>query len=230
MSVTTTVRGQIVARRHLYTYRDALADGVCRPVVFAAYTGVARWRNSATGALSDLDEQAHGSWVPTPRGRSRIGPGGWRWIRPASGSVTSSRRRTPGSPTCAMAGRLACSRTVVGQRPGRCPCLRRDHRGGHRAPRGGGGVRRPRFVVAHRGVPHEYGPWIVAVRQVSEGTDIPAWRCWSTPPTTGPRCSGSKRSAAWCVLVRPPRPPRCSSRRSAGWSRWPPDWSPNDIM
>jgi superfamily II DNA or RNA helicase len=32
---------------HGYGYREALADGVVRPVVFAAYTGVSRWRNSA---------------------------------------------------------------------------------------------------------------------------------------------------------------------------------------
>jgi len=30
-----------------YPYREALADGVVRPVVFAAYTGVSRWRTSA---------------------------------------------------------------------------------------------------------------------------------------------------------------------------------------
>lgn len=30
-----------------YGYRQALVDGVVRPVVFAAYTGVSRWRNSA---------------------------------------------------------------------------------------------------------------------------------------------------------------------------------------
>lgn len=30
-----------------YGYREALADGVVRPVVFAAYTGTTRWRNSA---------------------------------------------------------------------------------------------------------------------------------------------------------------------------------------
>jgi superfamily II DNA or RNA helicase len=32
---------------HGYGYREALADGVVRPVVFAAYAGVSRWRNSA---------------------------------------------------------------------------------------------------------------------------------------------------------------------------------------
>ncbi|GAB7193292.1 DEAD/DEAH box helicase [Kineococcus sp. NUM-3379] len=32
---------------YTYGYREALADGVVRPVVFAAYTGTSRWRNSA---------------------------------------------------------------------------------------------------------------------------------------------------------------------------------------
>ena len=32
---------------YTYSYRQALADGVVRPVVFAAYTGTSRWRNSA---------------------------------------------------------------------------------------------------------------------------------------------------------------------------------------
>ena len=32
---------------HTYGYADALADGVVRPVVFLAYSGEARWRDSA---------------------------------------------------------------------------------------------------------------------------------------------------------------------------------------
>ena len=35
-----------------YGYREALRDGVVRPVVFAAYTGVSRWRNSAGEVIS----------------------------------------------------------------------------------------------------------------------------------------------------------------------------------
>jgi len=65
---------------HTYGYREALADGVVRPVVFAAYTGVSRWRNSAgeviaaslTGAGTASAEAAawkaaldpSGGWVP----------------------------------------------------------------------------------------------------------------------------------------------------------------------
>ena len=32
---------------HTYGYSDALADGVVRPVMFMAYSGEARWRDSA---------------------------------------------------------------------------------------------------------------------------------------------------------------------------------------
>lgn len=40
--------GHLVSRAdHTYGYADALADGVVRPVVFLAYSGEARWRDSA---------------------------------------------------------------------------------------------------------------------------------------------------------------------------------------
>ncbi|MFB9378671.1 DEAD/DEAH box helicase [Kineococcus gynurae] len=63
-----------------YGYRDALADGVVRPVVFAAYTGTSRWRNSAgevvAASLTDAGTKSvealawktaldpRGDWVP----------------------------------------------------------------------------------------------------------------------------------------------------------------------
>jgi superfamily II DNA or RNA helicase len=65
---------------YTYGYSQALGDGVVRPVVFAAYTGVSRWRNSAgqviaaslTEAGTRSTEQAawrtaldpRGDWVP----------------------------------------------------------------------------------------------------------------------------------------------------------------------
>ena len=65
---------------HGYSYRDALDDGVVRPVVFAAYTGVSRWRNNAGEVVAaslteqltrDAEAQAwrtaldpKGEWVP----------------------------------------------------------------------------------------------------------------------------------------------------------------------
>lgn len=63
-----------------YGYRDALRDGVVRPVLFAAYTGVARWKTSAgevvAASLSENSTRAieaaawrtaldpRGQWVP----------------------------------------------------------------------------------------------------------------------------------------------------------------------
>jgi len=65
---------------HGYGYREALADGVVRPVVFAAYAGVSRWRNSAGEVVAaslaepltrDTEARAwrtaldpRGDWVP----------------------------------------------------------------------------------------------------------------------------------------------------------------------
>jgi superfamily II DNA or RNA helicase len=72
--------GLVSAADYSYGYRDALADRVVRPVVFAAYTGTSRWRNSAgeviaaslTEAGTKSTEQAawrtalnpRGDWVP----------------------------------------------------------------------------------------------------------------------------------------------------------------------
>ncbi len=72
--------GLVSAADYSYGYAEALRDHVVRPVVFAAYTGVSRWRNSAgeviaaslTEAGTAATEQAawrtaldpRGDWVP----------------------------------------------------------------------------------------------------------------------------------------------------------------------
>src|SRR5918998_797263 len=73
--------GEVISEAdYTYGYREALADAVVRPVVFAAYAGTSRWMNSAGEVLAaDLGEdstQAHedaawrtalnpaGAWVP----------------------------------------------------------------------------------------------------------------------------------------------------------------------
>jgi superfamily II DNA or RNA helicase len=72
--------GLVSTADYSYGYRDALRDRVVRPVVFAAYTGTSRWRNSAgeviaaslTEAGTKSTEQAawrtalnpQGEWVP----------------------------------------------------------------------------------------------------------------------------------------------------------------------
>ncbi len=61
-----------------YGYRDALTDRVVRPVVFAAYTGVSRWRNSAGEVMAaSLTENSTKS-VEAAAWKTALDPaGGW---------------------------------------------------------------------------------------------------------------------------------------------------------
>ncbi|MBE7186861.1 DEAD/DEAH box helicase [Jatrophihabitans endophyticus] len=62
-----------------YGYRDALRDGVVRPVVFAAYTGTSRWRNSAGEVIAaSLSEQSTRS-VEATAWRTALDPRG-QWV------------------------------------------------------------------------------------------------------------------------------------------------------
>jgi superfamily II DNA or RNA helicase len=62
-----------------YGYREALRDGVVRPVVFAAYTGTSRWRNSAGEVIAaSLSEQGTKRTEATAW-RTALNPKG-RWV------------------------------------------------------------------------------------------------------------------------------------------------------
>ncbi|WP_343074750.1 DEAD/DEAH box helicase [Nakamurella aerolata] len=61
-----------------YGYREALADKVVRPVVFAAYSGVTRWRNSAGEVIAAQLGQAGTNSVEQAAWRTALDPsGGW---------------------------------------------------------------------------------------------------------------------------------------------------------
>jgi superfamily II DNA or RNA helicase len=62
-----------------YGYREALADGVVRPVVFAAYTGTARWRNSAGEVIAASLSEAGTKRTETTAWRTALNPKG-RWV------------------------------------------------------------------------------------------------------------------------------------------------------
>ena len=64
---------------HAYGYREALADGVVRPVVFAAYTGVSRWRNSAGEVVAASLSDAGTRSVEATAWRTALDPGG-QWV------------------------------------------------------------------------------------------------------------------------------------------------------
>ena len=151
---------------HSYGYADALADGVVRPVVFLAYSGEASWRTSAgeefTARLGEplTAEQNARAW------RTALDPAG-EWI-PAvlhAADTRLSQLRTQGIPD---AGGLVIAtdqesarayakilERISGQNP--TVVLSDD-------PKASGRIKE---------FSDSTDRWLVAVRMVSEGVDVP---------------------------------------------------------
>jgi superfamily II DNA or RNA helicase len=148
-----------------YSYGDALADGVVRPVVFAAYTGTSRWLNDAGEAFAAMlgggtkkDEDKAwrtalsptGRWVPhviaavDERVRAQRAAG----IEDAAGIILANDQETARA-YAAIAAR------VTGEEP--AVVLSEDSDASQRLSAFTGG--RTRLVVC--------------VRMISEGVDIP---------------------------------------------------------
>lgn len=62
-----------------YGYKEALADSVVRPVVFAAYTGTSRWRNSAGEVVAASLSEAGTRSVEMQAWRTALDPKG-QWV------------------------------------------------------------------------------------------------------------------------------------------------------
>jgi len=151
---------------HTYGYAEALADGVVRPVVFLAYSGEARWRDSAgeehAARLGEplTAEQTARAW------RTALNPAG-EWI-PAvlqAANTRLSQLREGGMPdagamviasdqTAARAYAAALTK-LTGQTP---TVVLSDDPGSS-----------ARIAEYSAGT----NPWLVAVRMVSEGVDVP---------------------------------------------------------
>ncbi len=72
--------GELVSSAdHTYGYREALRDGVVRPVVFAAYTGTARWRNSAGDVVAASLSEPGTRSVEATAWRTVLDPKG-QWV------------------------------------------------------------------------------------------------------------------------------------------------------
>lgn len=151
---------------HNYGYADALADGVVRPVVFLAYSGVSSWRTSAgeefTARLGEplTSEQTARAW------RTALDPGG-EWI-PAVLAAADRRltaHRTGGMPDAGglvIASDQTAARAyarILGEVTGTAPALVLSDEPGASA-------RIARFAGSEE-------RWMVAVRMVSEGVDVP---------------------------------------------------------
>ena len=151
---------------HSYGYAEALADGVVRPVVFLAYSGVSSWRTSAgeevTARLGEplTGEQTARAW------RTALDPGG-EWI-PAV--LRAADRRLSGHRAGGMpdAGGLVIATdqttarayaAILAEVTGRTPVVVLSDEPGASAR------------IARFGSSDER--WMVAVRMVSEGVDVP---------------------------------------------------------
>jgi superfamily II DNA or RNA helicase len=150
---------------HAYNYADALRDGVVRPVLFLAYAGKMRWRTRAGDEQSAelgsvmLKEVGQRAW------RTALNPNG-RWIpqvmQAADKRLTEVRRFMPDAGGLVIASDHEHARAyaeileaVCGEKP--TVVLSDDPKSGQKIEKFSDSKKR----------------WIVAVRMVSEGVDIP---------------------------------------------------------
>lgn len=153
---------------YTYGYRNALADGVVRPVMFAAYSGVARWRNAIGDMLAaDLSEdlskdEEMAAW------KTVLDPSG-EWVPHVIGAAADrlEKVRAAGMPDAAcliLASDQDSARAyaeVVRQVTGHKPTLALSDD--------------PQASEKITAFSQSTDRFLVAVRMVSEGVDIP--RC-----------------------------------------------------
>lgn len=150
---------------YVYGYGEALADAVVRPVVFLAYAGQMRWRTRAGDELAATlgepltDDLTNQAW------RTALDPGG-QWIaavlKSADRRLTEVRRHVPDAGAMVIATDQAAARAyarLLHELTGRAPTVVLSD------DKGASG-RITKFA-------HGADRWLVAVRMVSEGVDIP---------------------------------------------------------
>jgi superfamily II DNA or RNA helicase len=153
------------ASDHSYGYAEALRDGVVRPVLFLAYGGAMRWRTKAGDEVSarlgepltkDLTAQAwrtaldpRGEWIP-------------QVLQAADKRLTEVRRHVPDAGALVIASNQTAARAyarqleaITGEKP--AVVLSDDS---------GASARIEEYARSN-------ARWMVAVRMVSEGVDVP---------------------------------------------------------
>ncbi|MDY6870651.1 MAG: DEAD/DEAH box helicase [Actinomycetota bacterium] len=151
---------------HTYGYADALADGVVRPVIFLAYSSEARWRSSAG--------EEHAARLGEPLNAEQTARA-WRTVLDANGewipavlkaADTRLRQLRAGGMPDAGAMIIATDQTaarlyaaLLTKMTGEAPTLVLSDDPGSSA----------RIAEYSAGDT----PWLVAVRMVSEGVDVP---------------------------------------------------------
>ncbi|PPK64627.1 DEAD/DEAH box helicase [Actinokineospora auranticolor] len=150
---------------HTYGYSDALRDGVVRPVIFLAYSGEASWRTSAgeefTARLGEplTAEQTARAW------RTALDPTG-EWIPSVLGAantrLTQVRQHVPDAGGLVIASDHESAKAyakLLEVATGEAPTLVLSD-----DPKASGRIQE--FADSQ-------SRWLVAVRMVSEGVDVP---------------------------------------------------------
>jgi superfamily II DNA or RNA helicase len=159
--------GELVSEAdYSYGYREALADGVVRPVVFAAYAGTSRWMNSAGDVLAaELGEDSTRA-LEDAAWRTALNPAGG-WVPHVIAAIDDriSHLRETGMPDAAglllasdqdaARAYAAIAKKVTGEKP--MVILSDD----------------PKASLRISEFEHGQHRLAVCVRMVSEGVDIP---------------------------------------------------------
>lgn len=154
------------AADHTYGYSDALTDGVVRPVVFLAYSGEARWRNNAgeefaarLGEPLSVEQTARawrtaldpdGEWMPAV-----ISAADKRLSQKRDGGMPDAGAMVIASDQTAAREYAALIKRITGEAP--TVVLSDEAGASDRISEFSAGTSR----------------WLVAVRMVSEGVDVP---------------------------------------------------------
>jgi superfamily II DNA or RNA helicase len=158
-----------------YGYRDALRDGVVRPVVFAAYTGTSRWRNSAGDVIAASLSESATKRTESTAWRTALNPKG-KWVPHVIAAMDERITHLRAAGMTDAAGLVLASdqddarayATIVGQVTGQRPVviLSDDPRASDKITEFASGTDR----IA------------VCVRMISEGVDVPRAAClaWMT--------------------------------------------------
>ena len=153
------------AADHSYGYAEALRDGVVRPVLFLAYGGAMRWRTKAGDEVAARLGEPMTKDAAAQAWRTALDPKG-EWIpsvlRAADKRLTEVRRHVPDAGAMVIASNQTAARayarhleTITGEKP--TVVLSDDSGASTRIEEYAAGTSR----------------WLVAVRMVSEGVDVP---------------------------------------------------------
>lgn len=163
---------------YTYGYAQALTDGVVRPMLFLAYSGDMRWRTSAGDEVASRLGEPMTKDLTNQAWRTALDPAG-EWIpavlRAADTRLSEVRRNVPDAGGLVIAGDQDKARAyakilerVSGERP--VVVISDEARSSRRIEEFTQGTQR----------------WMVAVRMVSEGVDVPrlAVGVYATPTQT----------------------------------------------